>query len=61
MMVRIPDEEETAEIITAIQAAKVQTDAPYSLMPSFSLDSYEIVREPGESNEDYAARRRLFE
>jgi hypothetical protein len=30
-------------------------------MPPFSLENYELDRDPDESDEDYAARRALFE
>ncbi len=32
----------------------------YSDMPRFSLDDYEMVRAPGEADEDYQARMNLF-
>jgi hypothetical protein len=30
-------------------------------MPRFSLEHYELDRVPGETDEDYAARRAMFE
>jgi hypothetical protein len=30
-------------------------------MPPFSLENYELARDPDESDADYAARRAMFE
>jgi hypothetical protein len=39
----------------------VEVVEDFSKMPPFSLRSYELQRDPGESDEDYAFRRSLFE
>lgn len=41
-----------AEYINALDAS--------ASMPTFSVDAYEMVRDPGETDEDFEQRRSLF-
>ena len=44
-----------------VNAESIETLDDFSrLMPRFSLDHYELQRDPGETDEQYKARKSLF-
>jgi hypothetical protein len=49
------------EVTSTMDPASQPNRDDFGAMPPFSLEKYEMDRDPDESDEDYAARRALFE